>query len=337
MNGQQLERLATERYGLRPVAPIRRMHAGNINRTAVVDTDDGAIVLQEMNISIFSNPDALMSNTGKILDRQKEHNLPALSFLRTVEGEWLAELDGVPWRCYRFVDGGATPPILTPEDAQRTARAFGRYAKAIDGLNLIEHLEGYHDFDARVAVFEKAVSADELHRADECETVIDDVVLAIDRLRLSSGYEAHKLVPIRNAHNDAKGPNCVVGPTGSRTIIDLDTTMPGTVLSDIGELIRSSTRELTQATPEELMGQIEAVNRGFLAGYGGDLTNHERNAMLLAGPLMAVENAVRFLSDHLSGDKYYGASSPNQNLERAVAQLNLGYRLIAAIEWATVG
>ena len=337
MTGKQLERLATERFGLRPSAPLRTMHAGNINRTAVVDTDDGAIVLQEMNVSIFSNPAALMSNTVKILERQREHNLPALSFLRTIDGEWLAELDGIPWRCYRFVDGGATPPILTPEDAQRTARAFGRFAKAIDGLDLIEHLEGYHDFDARVAAFEAAVESDELHRADQCRSVIEEMLLVIDRLRLSSGYDALKRVPVRNAHNDAKGPNCVVGPTGSRTIIDLDTTMPGTVLSDIGELIRSSTRELTQASPEQLMGQIEAVNRGFLAGYGAELTTAERDAMLLAGPLMAVENAVRFLGDHLSGDKYYGASTPNQNLDRAAAQLDLGHRLVAAIEWATVG
>ena len=85
----------------------------------------------------------------------------------------------------------------------------------------------------------------------------------------------------------------------------------------------------------ELMAQIEAVNRGFLAGYGSDLTEDERDAMLLAGPLMAVENAVRFLADHLSGDKYYGANAPNQNLDRAVAQLDLGRRLVEAIEWAT--
>lgn len=337
MTGKQLERLATERFGLRPTAPLRTMHAGNINRTVVVDTDDGAVVLQEMNVDVFSNPKALMSNTAKILERQREHNLPALSFLRTAEGEWLADLDGIPWRCYRFVDGDACEPILTADDAQRTARAFGRFARAVDGLELIEHMDGYHDFDARIGAFEEAVHADELDRADYCSATIEDLLAVVDRLRLSNGYGALKSVPVRIAHNDAKGPNCVVGPTGSRTIIDLDTTMPGTVLSDIGELVRSSTRNLPLASPEQLMGQIEAVNRGFLAGYGADLTPGERDAMLLAGPLMASENAARFLADHLSGDKYFGADSPNQNLDRAQAQLHLGHRLIAAIEWATVG
>ncbi len=335
MNHTQLERMATERFGLSPVAPVRPVRAGNINRTAVIETEDGSFVLQEMNISVFPFPSALMSNTLKIIERQREHSLPALSFLQTTSGEWLAELDGTPWRCYRFVEGGATPDILTPEDAQRTARAFGRFAKAIDGLDLVEHVEGYHDFDQRVGVLEFVVDADELDRVQACAQFVDDLLSVIDRLRLTSGYKAWKRVPVRNSHNDAKGPNCIVDLAGNLTVIDLDTTMPGTVLADIGELVRSSTRHLPDAGPEQLWAQIQAVNRGFVAGFVDDLTDTEREAMLLAGPLMAVENAVRFLADHLSGDKYYGAESPNQNLDRAIVQYELGRRLVGAIEWAT--
>lgn len=337
MISAQLERLARDHFGLQPTAPIRELSAGNINRSAVVDTDDGAVVLQEMNISIFADPAALMANTERIIERMLEHNLAALSFIRAVDGTWLAEFDGIPWRCYRFVDGRETPAITTPEEAQSTARAFGRYARAIDGLDLLEHLPGYHDFDARVSALDAELAADELGRAASCNETIQNLLTIIDRLRLSAGYDAWRLVPVRNAHNDAKGPNCIVGPTGARTIIDLDTTMPGTVLSDIGEMVRSSTRSLSNATPAEYMAQIESVNRGFLAGYGVDLTGDEREAMLLAGPLMATENAVRFMTDHLSGDKYYGAASPNHNLNRSIAQLELAKKLVAAIEWATTG
>ncbi len=337
MDSSQLERLARDSFGLLPTAPIVEMSAGNINRSVVVETADGAFVLQDLNVGIFPDATALMENTERIIERMAEHNLLALSFVRTVDGAWLAQQDGITWRCYRYVDGSATPTITTPEDAQSTARAFGRYARAIDGLELTEHLVGYHDFDARVAAFEAEVSTDGLGRAAECDSIIEELVTLIDRLRLSSGYEAWREVPIRNAHNDAKGPNCIIGPTGARTIIDLDTSMPGTVLSDIGEMVRSSTRSLGDVSPATYMAQIEAVNRGFLAGYGADLTKAERDAMLLCGPLMAIENSVRFLADHLSGDKYYGASSPDQNLNRATAQLELGKQLISAIEWATTG
>lgn len=335
MNIRQLERMAATQFGLTSIAPIRPVRAGNINSTAVIETDAGAFVLQEMNVAVFPSPSALMANTLKIIDRQREHNLPAMSFQRTLDGDWLADFDGTPWRCYRFIEGGATPNILTPEEAQRTARAFGRFAKAIDGLELDVHLEGYHDFDERVAVLDGVVDADELGRLDGCRQFVEDLLSVIDRLRLTSGYRAWKQLPVRNSHNDAKGPNCIVDLSGNLTIIDLDTTMPGTVLSDIGELVRSSTRHLPDASPEELWSQIQAVNRGFVAGLVLELTEEEREAMLLAGPLMAIENSVRFLADHLSGDKYYGAESPEQNLHRAVVQYELGRRLVGAIEWAT--
>ena len=113
--------------------------------------------------------------------------------------------------------------------------------------------------------------------------------------------------------------------------------MPGTVLSDIGELVRSSTRDMGNAGPDELMRQITAVNRGFIAGYGDGLTTQEHDCMLLAGPLMALENALRFTADHLVGDVYYGAETPGQNLERGAVQLELAQHLVAAIELATSG
>lgn len=337
MDSAQLERLAHDHFGLLPIAPVRELSDGHINKSAVVEVEGAVVVLQAVNNSVFTDPAILMRNTEAIIERMLQHNLPALSFRSTVDGLPITLLDGVPWRCYDYIEGEATPTLLTPEDAQSTARAFGRFAKAIDGLDLVEHLSGYHDFDARVAALEAEIEADEFDRGKHCAEATERTMTLVDRLRLSSGYEAWKRVPIRNAHNDAKGPNCIVGPTGARTIIDLDTTMPGTVLSDIGEMVRSSTRSLIEASPETYMAQIEAVNRGFLAGYGGDLTADERDAMLLAGPLMAVENAVRFLADHLAGDGYYGATSPNQNLDRSTAQLELGQRLISAIEWATTG
>ena len=285
VNSSQLERLVRERFGLRPAAPVEAMSAGNINRSAAVDTDNGRVVLQELNTSVFPDPAALMANAVAIIERMERANLPALTFLPTVDGTWLADLDGVPWRCYRFIGGSGTPAITTPEDAQSTARAFGRFARAIDGLELAEHLPGYHAFDLRVGALEHEVDRDELGRLEACADTVESLFHMVDRLRLSPSYEAWSTVPVRNAHNDAKGPNCVVGERGARTVIDLDTTMPGTILNDIGELVRSSTRYLDDPSPEVVMHQIEAVNRGFLAGFDGELTDAEQRAGEQHAPL----------------------------------------------------
>jgi len=53
------------------------------------------------------------------------------------------------------------------------------------------------------------------------------------------------------------------------------------------------------------------------------LEGAELDAMALAGPLMAVENAVRFLTDHLDGDLYFAVDRPGQNLDRCRTQLRL--------------
>jgi hypothetical protein len=42
-----------------------------------------------------------------------------------------------------------------------------------------------------------------------------------------------------------------------------------------------------------------------------------------AGRLITYEQAVRFLTDHLAGDRYYRLATPGHNLVRARAQLAL--------------
>ena len=334
VNEMQLEEMARDAYGLNPSAPLRVMAAGNINRSAVVPTSSGTFVLQELNHSVFPDPPALMANAIAITDQMRRHNLPALEFVPTRSGELLSPIDGVPWRCYRYVDGTTMPALRTPEDAQATARAYGRYAAAIESLTLVEHLPGYHDFDGRVAELERAIDADEAGRVGSSIAVVEAVLNTIDRVRLAPSYAPWSELPTRNVHNDAKGPNCVKAANGARTIIDLDTTMPGLLLADVGELVRSSTRALVDQPLGVIMSQIEAVNRGFLAGYRNPLTEAEQAGMLLAGPLLTTENAVRFLADHLSGDKYYGAAEPDQNLHRAAEQQRLATVQIEAIEQA---
>lgn len=334
MDDAHLAQLARSGFGLDPETSVVRMSSGNINRSARFDNDGTAYVLQELNTTVFTDPDALMGNAEGIVGRLEDANQPALRFVHNVDGGWLVDLDGVPWRCYEHVDGVAESALRTPEEAQSTARIFGRYAHAIADLELHEHLTGYHDFDARAGALERAIGEDAVGRVPASRETIEAALRSIDRLRLAPSYEAWSEVPTRNAHNDAKAPNCVVSETGARTIIDLDTTMPGTILADIGELVRSATRAIEDRRPETLMAQIEAVNRGFLAGFDSELSDAETAAMLLSGPLLTTENAVRFLADHLNGDVYYGGESPGHNLERAQAQLALADALIEAIESA---
>ena len=131
-------------------------------------------------------------------------------------------------------------------------------------------------------------------------------------------------------HHDCKVNNVMLDDrTGEGLcVIDLDTVMQGNVLSDFGELVRTS---VSPAPEDETdlarirldLSRFEAVARGYLAGTGDLLGPGERRLLPLAGPMFALMNAIRFLTDHLEGDVYFRVHREGHNLDRACAQLRL--------------
>jgi Ser/Thr protein kinase RdoA (MazF antagonist) len=134
-------------------------------------------------------------------------------------------------------------------------------------------------------------------------------------------------VPCRLAHNDAKIANVLFDrATGrARWVVDLDTVMPGSLLHDFGDLVRSSVCRTAEdaAAPAAEPELFAALAEGFLLGVGDMPTATELELLESAGRLITFEQAVRFLTDHLHGDTYYRIDRPGQNLERARSQLAL--------------
>src|SRR5690606_35870903 len=125
--------------------------------------------------------------------------------------------------------------------------------------------------------------------------------------------------PTRRSSDLAKAGNVVLHDEHGDAVIDLDTVMPGTVLADVGELVRSATRsggEDAGHPVEGLRSRVGAVVSGFQRGWAEPFTEVEAAALPVAGAVMALENAVRFLTDHLAGDVYFRVRSPGQNLDR---------------------
>ena len=111
-------------------------------------------------------------------------------------------------------------------------------------------------------------------------------------------------------------------------MIDLDTVMPGSILYDFGDMVRSST--LTSSEDESDLSKIQfnlshftRLVHGYLDAAGEFLTANEINHLRNAGLVITYEQAVRFLGDYLQGDKYYKISYPTHNLIRARTQIKL--------------
>ena len=116
-------------------------------------------------------------------------------------------------------------------------------------------------------------------------------------------------------------------------MVDLDTVGPGTVLFDVGDLVRSGAVIGPEDADREALGVDHALVTAVLDGYAdagaGFLTAAEVEYLPMAGPLMALESAARFLTDHLQGDLYFRVEGPGHNLRRARNQIRILELLLA--------
>ena len=70
-------------------------------------------------------------------------------------------------------------------------------------------------------------------------------------------------------------------------------------------------------------GLVKAIAWGYLKEAGAFLSSIERTLLITAARVIVLEQAARFLADHLEGDLYYRISRPNHNLDRARTQIRL--------------
>jgi hypothetical protein len=134
----------------------------------------------------------------------------------------------------------------------------------------------------------------------------------------------------RVTHNDAKITNVLFDAnTGKGVgIIDLDTVMTGTLLTDFGDMVRSFTAKGKEdETGPDFQGCREDYFTGLATGFSeavrAFITDVERSNLLLGAKVVIYMQAVRFLTDYLNGDTYYKTNYPEQNLFRTRNQLGL--------------
>jgi len=237
------------------------------------------------------------------------------------------------WRCYHFIDRvRVLECVKTPDDARVIARAWGEFLVALDSFptrELHETIPDFHHTPKRLDAFEDAVRRDPCKRAAE---VADEIAfvrahrslapLVVDALACGG-------VPLRATHNDTKANNVLIDEKTGRGIcvLDLDTCMPGSMLHDFGDMVRSvlggseDERDLTQVPFR--MDLYAALAEGYIEVAGPLLTPRERELLHLAGPLMTFECGARFLTDYLDGDHYFKTHRPGHNLDRCRVQFHL--------------
>ncbi len=321
---------------------------GHINDSwlAVWDGRHGRrrFLLQHINRFVFRKPEQVMENMVRLTHHVAAHlareSTPAperrvLSVVTTHDGATHhREPDGEVWRLLPWIEGTrSTERAETATEAGAAARAFGRFLRQLADLPpppLHETIPGFHDTPARLAALERAVTADTAGRVEDAGPEIEAV---LDRRHLGRALDdrvAAGELTLRPTHNDAKIANVLFDDaTGDPLcVVDLDTVMPGLVLHDFGDMVRSMASDAAEDEPDASLVTarvpvFEALARGFSEAAGASLSRLERSLLPTGALVITLEQAARFLTDHLEGDAYYRVTRPGHNLDRTRTQLRL--------------
>jgi aminoglycoside phosphotransferase (APT) family kinase protein len=303
--------------------------------------------LQRLNPTVFPAPAHVMQNVERVTEHLEAHRRSGralretLTLVHTRAGEAWLEEKGAGWRMYRYVAGAHAIHFASkPAEVREAAAAFGEFARLLSdyhGPALHETISGFHDTGSRLTRLQDAVRRDAARRSANARVEVDAALGRADLALVLPRFLASGEVPVRIAHNDAKLTNVLFDDAtlAARCVVDLDTVMPGSLLFDFGDMVRS----MTTATDEDerdvskvgvKIPLFEAVCAGFIPEVRAILTPQERALLVHAGALITFEQAIRFLTDHLEGDPYYRVADPDQNLRRARTQLRHLDTLIAA-------
>lgn len=325
-----------------PAVSCEPYGCGHINKTYLVVTQTGSRYILQMIGPAFQNIDALQENIAAVtehLHTKTPERYGALTLIHTTKDDiYYHSGDGNNWRAYEFVeDGICLQAPETPEDFYQSAVAFGTFQQQLADFpaqQLHETIPNFHNTPDRYRIFRETLAKDPVGRAAEVQEEIA-FALAHEELgsRLTAMLSAGEL-PLRVTHNDTKLNNVMLRSSDHTPlcIMDLDTTMPGLSAYDFGDAIRfgASTAPEDEKDLSKVWMDLEMFRlftKGYLEACPG-LTENERKVLPLSAITMTLECGVRFLTDYIDGDHYFGIHYPEQNLDRARTQ----FKLVADME-----
>lgn len=329
-------------YGFPSDASVTPHGSGLINRTWLIRSAKGAFILQQLNRQVFARPDHIAENIEEIGHYLSEH-YPGIVFprpVKAVNGETL--VDAGPeghYRLYPFIDSSVTIDVVhTPAEAFEAARQFGGFTRMLAGFpteRLHETLPGFHDLSLRYRDFRDALENGRPDRIRKSAQVIDYLKtqhhLVTEYERIRSNPEFKKRV----THHDTKISNVLFNRQGKGIcVIDLDTVMPGYFISDVGDMLRTYLSPVSEEEQDFSLIRIRqpyfrAIVEGYMDEMSDELTQTEIDAFVYAGSFLMYMQALRFITDHLRDDVYYGSKYEGHNYVRAMNQATLLQRYTA--------
>ena len=338
-----MNKMILSEYGLDPdQCQIKSYGSGLINYTWKITNLHNDYILQRINEKVFVHPADIAYNIHTIANYL---NLVHPNYLFTVpvqtkDGEEIVfDREEGFFRLFPFVKNSHTiDVVMNPQQAYEASRQFGMFTKLLSGISASElrlTIPDFHNLSLRYSQFEKALENGNEHRitqSTEAIRFIQDNKYILEQFERISTNPNFKL---RVTHHDTKISNVLFDKDDKGIcVIDLDTLMPGFFISDVGDMMRTylspTSEEEKDFSKIEVRGDFfRAILEGYLGEMRDELSDDEINHFVYAGKFMIYMQAIRFLTDHINNDVYYGAKYPDHNFVRAGNQLVLLEKLMA--------
>jgi len=330
-------------YGFPPAACIVKPFGnGLINTTWVMTYQEQTFIIQKINDTVFTNPFLIAENLHLLNEYFKKY-FPQYFFVHPVatpQTQEIVFLQGQGYyRMFPFVKGSATFDSLDNAGiAFEGARQFGKFTNllaAFDITTLNITLQNFHNLSLRYQQFEIALENGNRERIEGCKDSIQFIKDHKDLVDTFNAIQTNPNFRKRVTHHDTKISNVLFDEHGKGLcVIDLDTVMPGYFISDAGDMIRTYVSPVSEEEKDFSKIHIredyfKAIVDGYLSEMKDELSDEEKSYFVYAGKFMIYMQAIRFLSDHINNDIYYGAKYEGHNLTRCNNQLELLRQLIS--------
>ena len=303
---------------------VDRAGSGNINKTYVVTIDDKEegqkkYLVQQINTKVFPEPYKLMKNIEGVtsfLKKQmiktgdEEHKV--LEVVKTKDGKSLCYINNESdtreyYRMYEFIDNAVSYDCSTdPKVVFNTGKAFGNFQKLLANYpmnKLEETIKGFHDTEERYKKLIYDIKIDSEGRALEVAPEIVFILMREDIYSQITSELKNGEIPYRVTHNDTKVNNVMMNEkTGDfLAVIDLDTVMPGSMLFDYGDGVRSTSSNASE--DETDLDKIyindelfRAYTDGYLSEMAPYLSYEEVSLMAESIRIITLELAITYVA-----------------------------------------
>ena len=327
------QQIISEFFSEGKVIQIEEINKGLINQTFVIWIEEEKIkkyILQAVNTNVFTQHNLTLENIIKIKKSISESSFP-YQFPTPIDNKYISRENNV-WRLIPYVENSVCfEKNIDANISYEAAKCLGNFYYSLqdfDAKNLHLTIPDFHNASKRYSQFIDAISTAKEERVSKSVLLIENIQKEKDTLLKFDNL--NKALPKRVCHFDTKISNFLfdVNTNKVKALIDFDTLMPGTVLSDIGDMIRTYSNPLGEESSdfENIKADkkiITLIISAFLEGAESVLTEKEKSCLMFAGEAITLLQCIRFLTDYLKNDIYYKTIYKNQNWIRTQNQWHL--------------